>query len=82
MSYLGTVRVNPIGHLKTIFPEDVSENMTWMCLANPRIFCRVERLSSRLPTLLCHVDRGEPLIFQSLCATAFYHSGRAEVHWS
>ena len=47
---------------KTIFPEDVSENMTWMCLANPRIFCCVERLSSRLPTLLCRVDRGEPLM--------------------
>ena len=47
---------------KTIFPEDVSENMTWMCLANPRIFCRVERLSSRLPTLLCRVDQGEPLM--------------------
>ena len=47
---------------KTIFPEDVSENMTWMCLANPRIFCRVERLSSRLPMLLCRVDRGEPLM--------------------
>ena len=47
---------------KTIFPEDVSENMTWMCLANPRIFCRVERLSSQLPTLLCRVDRGEMLM--------------------
>ena len=47
---------------KTIFPKDVSENMTWMCLANPRIFCRVERLSSRLPMLLCRVDRGEPLM--------------------
>ena len=23
---------------KTIFPEDVSENMTWMCLANPVSF--------------------------------------------
>ena len=47
---------------KTIFPEDVSENMTWMCLANPRIFCRVERLSSRLPTLLCRVGRGGALM--------------------
>ena len=48
---------------KTIFPEDVSENMAWICLANPRIFCRVERLSSRLPMLLCCVDRGEPLMY-------------------
>jgi len=47
---------------KTIFSEDVTENMTWMCLANPRIFCHVERLSSRLPTLLCRVDREEPLL--------------------
>ena len=62
MSYLGPVRVDPIGHLKAIFPEDVSENMTWMCLANPRIFCRVERLSSRLPMLLSRVDRREPLM--------------------
>ena len=45
---------------KTIFPEDVCENMTWMCLANPRIFCRVEQLSSQLPTLLCHVYRDDP----------------------
>ena len=67
---------------KTIFLEDVSENMTWMCLANPRIFCRVEQLSSPLPTLLCRVGRGGPANVQSLCAIAFYHSGRAEVHWS
>ena len=47
---------------KTIFPEDVSENMTWMCLANPRIFYRVERLFSRLLMLLCRVDREDPLL--------------------
>ena len=54
------MRVDPIDRLKTIFLEDVSENMTWMCLDNPRFFCRVERLSSRLPTLLCRVDREDP----------------------
>ena len=47
---------------KTILLEDVSENMTWMCLANPHIFCHVERLSSRLPMLLCRVDREDPLL--------------------
>ena len=47
---------------KTIFPEDVSENMTWMCLANPRFFCFAEQLSSRLPTLLCREDRENPLL--------------------
>ena len=47
---------------KTIFPEDVSENMTWMCLANPRFFCFAEQLSSRLPTLLCREDRENPLM--------------------
>ena len=45
---------------KTIFLEDVTKNMTWMCLDNPCFFCRVERLSSRLPTLLCRVDREDP----------------------
>ena len=62
MSYLGPVRVDPIGHLKAIFPEDVSENMTWMCLANPRFFCFAEKLSSRLPALLCRVDRENLLL--------------------
>ena len=38
MSYLGPVRVDPINRLKTIFPEDVSENITWTCLANPAAF--------------------------------------------
>ena len=47
---------------KTIFPEDVSENMTWMCLANPRFFCFAEQLSSRLPTLSCREDRENPLL--------------------
>jgi len=47
---------------KTIFPKDVSENMTWMCLANPRFFCFAEQLSSRLLTLLCRVDREDPLL--------------------
>ena len=47
---------------KTIFPEDVSENMTWMCLANPCFFCFAEQLSSWLPMLLCRVDRENPLL--------------------
>ena len=47
---------------KTIFPEDVSENMTWMCLANPRFFCFAEPLTSWLLTLLCHEDRQNPLL--------------------
>ena len=38
MSYLGPVRVDPIDRLKTIFPEDVSGNITWTCLANPAAF--------------------------------------------
>ena len=62
MSYLGPVHVDPIGRLKTIFPKDVSENMTWMCLANPRFFCFAEQLSSWLPTLLCREDRENPLL--------------------
>ena len=62
MSYLGPVRVDPIGRLKTIFPKDVSENMTWMCLANPRFFCFAEQLSSWLSTLLCREDRENPLL--------------------
>ena len=38
MSYLGPVRVDPIDRLKTIFPEDVSRNITWTCLANLAAF--------------------------------------------
>ena len=38
MSYLGPVRVDPIDRLKTIFPEDVSGNITWTCLANLAAF--------------------------------------------
>ena len=71
MSYLGPVRVDPIGHLKAIFPEDVSENMTWMCLANPRFFCFAKQLSSQLPTLLCRVDREDPLL-SNLFALSHY----------
>ena len=48
---------------KTIFLEDVSKNMTWMYLANPRFFCFAEQLSSRLPTLLCREDRENPLLY-------------------
>ena len=38
MSYLGPVRVNSIGRLEPSLPKDVSENMTWMCIANPTSF--------------------------------------------